>query len=318
MTQNDRSGRREFLTQVSTVAVAGALGCSRAEGAASESAAPAAAAAPLPSIQLGPHRISRLVCGWNPIGGHSHATKDLTNAMLEWFTVDHTVALLEDCMRNGINAWQYDHTPLAVQTLRKLWDKGIEPKVFCLHSPEKHDAPIETVIRETKPFAIAHHGMVTDTKFREGKAQEVRDFVKKVKDHGLLAAVSTHNPENLKRIADEGWENDFFMACFFHYSRTREEMQQKFGVVPVDTPMLQSDRAEMTAAIRQVAKPCMAFKILAAGRYCWHQKDVAEAFQYAFTNIKPTDGVIVGMFPRYFDQVRDNAGHARKYGAVHS
>jgi hypothetical protein len=319
MAQNDRTGRREFLTQVSAVAAAGALGLSQAEGAQSgPAAAPAAAAAALPSIQLGPHRISRLVCGWNPIEGYSHSTKDMANAMREWFTVDRTVALLEDCMRNGINAWQYDHKPHAVQTLRKLWERGIEPKVFCLHAEREHDAPIPTVIRDTKPIAIVHHGGVTDGKFRQGKAQEVRDFVKKVKDQGLLAAVSSHKPDNIKRMVDEGWENDFFMCAFYCLTRPREEMQAKLGMVPVGEPMFESDRTEMTAMIRQVAKPCMGFKILAAGRYCWNQKEVAEQFQYAFANIKPIDGLIVGMFPRYFDQVRDNAGHARKYGTVRS
>ncbi len=89
-------------------------------------------------------------------------------------------------------------------------------------------------------------------------------------------------------------------------------------MVPVGEPMFESDLAEMTAVIRQVAKPCLGFKILAAGRYCWSQKEVAEQFQYAFANIKPIDGVIVGMFPRYFNQVRDNAGPALKYGTARS
>ncbi|MGA2033072.1 MAG: hypothetical protein ABSG68_12505 [Thermoguttaceae bacterium] len=317
MVHHDRTGRREFLTQVSAAAAAGAVGLRGATAAEStRTAPPATTPVPLPSIQLGPHRISRLVCGWNPIGGYSHATRDLSNGMKEWFTVDRTAALLEDCMRNGINAWQFDHEPHAVQTLRKLWDKGIEPKAFCLHAEREHDAPLRTVVRETKAFAIAHHGGVTDAKFREGKSQEVRDFVKKVKDLGLLAAVSAHKPDNIKRIADEGWENDFFMCCFFCLSRPREEMQKQFGMVPVDEPMFESDRTEMTAVIRQMAKPCLGFKILAAGRYCWSQKQVAESFQYAFANIKPIDGVIVGMYPRYFNQVRDNAGHTRQYGSV--
>ena len=315
MAQHDRTGRREFLTQFSAVAAAGAFGLGEVGAAESTPAAPPARG-PLPSIQLGPHRISRLVCGWNPIEGYSHATKDLTNGMREWFTLERTVALLEDCMRNGITAWQYDHKPHAVETLRKLWDKGIEPKVLCLHAERERDAPLPTVIRETKPFAIVHHGGVTDAKFREGKSQEVRDFVKKVKEQGLLAAVSSHTPDNIKRIVDEGWENDFFMCSFYRLSRPRDEMQKKFGMVPVGERMFESDRTEMTAAIRQVAKPCLGFKILAAGRHCWSQKQVAEQFQYAFANIKPIDGVIVGMYPRYFNQVRDNAGHALTYGSA--
>ena len=36
------------------------------------------------------------------------------------------------------------------------------------------------------------------------------------------------------------------------------------------------------------------------------------AFRFAFANIKPTDPVIVGMFPKYSDQVTENASIVRK------
>ena len=38
------------------------------------------------------------------------------------------------------------------------------------------------------------------------------------------------------------------------------------------------------------------------------------AFQFAFENIKPTDGVIVGMFPWCFDEVSANAQFTRELG----
>ena len=59
----------------------------------------------------------------------------------------------------------------------------------------------------------------------------------------------------------------------------------------------------MTAVVRQVKQPCLAFKILAAGRMGSGQEKVRNAFRFAYENIKPIDGVIVGMFPQYFDEV---------------
>jgi hypothetical protein len=58
----------------------------------------------------------------------------------------------------------------------------------------------------------------------------------------------------------------------------------------------------------------LGFKILAAGRLANDQNSVREAFRFAFQNIKPTDGVIVGMYPRFFDEIRANAQYAREYG----
>jgi len=41
---------------------------------------------------------------------------------------------------------------------------------------------------------------------------------------------------------------------------------------------------------------------------------VREAFKFAYEHLKPIDAVIVGMYPRLFDQVRANAGYTRDVG----
>jgi hypothetical protein len=63
-----------------------------------------------------------------------------------------------------------------------------------------------------------------------------------------------------------------------------------------------------------VKPPCLGFKILAAGRKCENQEAVKNAFRFAFQNIKPIDGVVVGMYPRFFDEIHANAQYAREYG----
>ena len=65
-------------------------------------------------------------------------------------------------------------------------------------------------------------------------------------------------------------------------------------------------------------KPCMVYKILAAGRKCETPERVEAAFKEAFENIKPTDVVIVGFYDRYSDQAAENAALVRKYGSVSS
>jgi hypothetical protein len=304
------AGRREFLFQVSAAAAAAA---GLVPGAVS---APGAVPAPLPTIALGTYRISRLVAGWNPIGGHSHTTLDMARAMREWFTVERTAAFLLACERHGISAWQCDHTDKAVAALRRAREQGARLHVVCLHAERPLDAPLPVVVSELGPIAVVHHGGVTDALFRAGRAGKVRDFVKKVKDRGLLAGVSSHCPDTIKHIADAGWENDFFMTCFYYVTRPADEQQRQLGKVAVGEPFFESDPEEMTAVVRQVSKPCLAFKILAAGRLCWSPPAVAQAFRTAFARIKATDGVIVGMFPRYADEVAEDATLARQYGGL--
>ena len=51
---------------------------------------------------------------------------------------------------------------------------------------------------------------------------------------------------------------------------------------------------------------------MAADRRCYDKQSVMEAFKFAFEHLKPTDGVIVGMYPRYQDQIRQNAQYTRQ------
>ena len=106
------------------------------------------------------------------------------------------------------------------------------------------------------------------------------------------------------------------MTCFYYVNRPAEEQRRLLGKVTVGEPFFESDPADMTAVMRRVGKPCLGFKILAAGRSCWSPPAVEQAFRYAFASIKPTDGVIVGMFPRYSDQVAEDAALARRHGGV--
>jgi hypothetical protein len=168
-------------------------------------------------------------------------------------------------------------------------------------------------IEATRPIAMAHHGGVTDKLLREGKAGEVHDYVKAAHDQGVLAGVSAHNPECVKRIADEGWEVDFFMTCFYFLTR---DHGPALPTLEIGYPFYADDPKQMTAVVRQVKQPCLGFKILAAGRKCSSQQAVQEAFRFAFQHIKPTDGVIVGMYPWFFDEIRANAQYTREMGRV--
>lgn len=312
----DRVNRREFIAHaglctaaVSTAAALAAAGPAEAQGGAS------AAVELLPTIQLGPHTITRLISGYNPVGGYSHATSNLSVHMREYFTVERTVEFLLHSEAQGINAFQFDLTEKVEKALAILWNADTKLKFICLNS-ENPGAPSLEQVMNSKPIAIAHHGGVTDSLFRKGEAEKVHDYVKRVHDKGVLAGVSAHNPDNIRRMADEGWENDFFMACVHHVTRTREEMQKELGQITFGEPFVESDPPRMAEVVRKVDKPCLVFKILAAGRRCDTQDGVGQAFRWAFENIKKTDAVIVGMFQQFQDEVAINAAFTRQYGQV--
>jgi len=271
---------------------------------------------PLPTMQLGDHTITRLVVGSNPISGYSYMGPIMDRHMKEYFTQTRIIELLGQCEQAGITAHQFSDAELMAPILRTLRERGSKMKFFCLHAGGAERMPVKQLVRQTRPITIVHHGGVTDRLFREGKAREVHDFVKRVRDAGVLAGVSAHNPDCIKRIADEGWPVDLFMACFYYITRTPEQTKAMPPIVTeqVGRPFFASDPLTMCQVLRQVDQPCLGFKILAAGRKCYKKESVEAAFKFAFDHLKPSDGVIVGMYPRYQAQIQENAQYTRQFG----
>ena len=165
-----------------------------------------------------------------------------------------------------------------------------------------------------RPIAVCHHGGVGDTLFRSGKKEAIHDFVKRVHDAGVLAGVSTHSPDHLASYEDAAWENDFYMTCFYYMTRTPEEKKKITAEEILGSVFVRSDPQRMVPRIREVKKPCLAYKILAAGHACQNATAVERAFAFVYSSIKPIDGVIVGMYPVFSDEVQEDAELARKYG----
>ncbi len=307
-----RTGRREFLSLVSAAASALVL-----RGAAGAEPAATAAPAPLPTVALGPHRVTRLIAGANPIAGYSYLGRDVDREMKEYFTPEHTMEFLRQCERAGINAHQFSIASKAADVYRKLRDQGSKLKWIALCSKREE---VKDLAEAVAPIAFSHHGGATDRLVREGQAGRVRDFVKAVHDQGLLAGISAHNPDCIKQAADEDWKADFFMTCFYYLTRpgppTDPERAVPLGGPTEPYTFYKNDPKAMCEVVRQVKQPCLAFKILGAGRLCANQEMVREAFRFAFENIKPSDAVIVGMYPRRLDQAAANAEYTRNPGAA--
>ncbi|NUQ63054.1 MAG: hypothetical protein HUU20_11305 [Pirellulales bacterium] len=309
------TGRREFLSMLSAAAASGLFGAAASAAppdvpASAPGAAPQAGPA-MPTIMLGKHQVSRLVAGSNPILGYSYMGKHTDQHMKEYFTTEQTVRFLQDCERSGITAHQFSTPDRAAPYIRPLREQGSKLQYICLHSERDK---IQQAIDIAQPIAIVHHGGATDRLFSEGKSKRVHDYVKAVKDSGVLAGVSAHNPDCIKQVADEGWEVDLFMTCFYFVTRKTVNKDLDVSTLDMVYPFFKDDPQAMTQVIRQVKQPCLAFKILGAGRLCSSPDTVRAAFKFAFENIKPIDGVIVGMFPWYFDEIGANVEYTRQLG----
>lgn len=260
----------------------------------------------IPKMKFFHAEISRMVLGVNPFCGYSHYNNNYSGAMKEWYTTDRVCAVMHQCTRFGINAFNY----VALERLPQDWLRFVaEGGQMHLIMQVLHDnaATVEQA-KTLRPLAMFRQGEVVDQAFQAGTMGKVREWCKVVRDLGVIVGVGTHKPEVIAQIEEEAWDVDFYAGCVYNRTRTLEEWKKVLnGEIP-EMPheiYVQSDPPRMYSVMRQTSKPCFAFKILAAGRV--DDGGVEQAFRTAFSSIKPNDGVLVGMFPRGKDEVRENA-----------
>jgi hypothetical protein len=301
--QSSRTTRREFLKGLGALPIAAAA----AEFAGAEDPAQPAESK-LPAIPFGKYSLSRLICGANPFNAGSHLSVFVNQAMREYYTPEQVLKTLRRCQDVGINCWQSSGKDR--ELYRRLVAEG-RPIHYLSLGSEPGDIK---ELAEADTIGIAHHGEVTDRLFKAGQLDTIHDYLKRVRDAGLMVGVSTHMPAVIDAIESRGWDVDFYMACVYERHRSAADLEKLLGQVPlpVGEVYLSQDPPRMFKAIRQTRRPCLAFKILAAGRLSDRKPWVEQAFRQTFESIKPNDAVIVGIYDRYSDQPAENAEYVRR------
>ncbi|MBI4660734.1 MAG: hypothetical protein HY735_18000 [Verrucomicrobia bacterium] len=298
--------RREFLINTAGLA-AGAAALNRPSSAAQT--ASASRDLLLPTIRLGPHQVTRLILGGNPIYGFSHFNKLLSEHQKAWHTPERVVELLSHCETKGLNAFQNSYRERTLSDLAKYRAAGGTMHWLCLGNPDWDQKP--HLIEETakrKPIGIAPHGSLGDRLYREKKLNVLTGLLKRIRDTGVLVGVSAHNPALVELAEEKGWDVDYYMCCLYYRTRTREEYVKLLGPdLPLGEIYLPSDPPRMFKVVQQTRKPCLVYKVLAAGRRISTPSEVRRCFETALSNIKPGDALIVGMYQEFGDQVGENA-----------
>lgn len=259
----------------------------------------------VPRMKFGPAEISRLVLGVNPLYGFAHYNMNFARSMAEWYTQERVCESMHRANAFGINAFNYVNIGRAPQDLARFQAEGGQMHLIIQVTAHDDEAALA---KNLKPLALQRRGEEIDVAFRNGAMAAERDWCKRVRDLGVMVGVGTHKPEVIAMVEEQGWDVDFYAGCVYNRTRTEDEWRQVLNgqIAEMSREIyVQSDPARMYAVMRQTAKPCFAFKILAAGRIADDQ--VAAAFRTAFQSIKPNDGVFMGVYPRYKDEIRENA-----------
>jgi hypothetical protein len=255
----------------------------------------------LPSVDFCGLDVTRLIIGANPFGGYSHQNPERDREMRTYYTVARILETWARAEAAGINTMiTNNETPHVLEAVRQYLDGGGTlqwiAQVNCRAKPDMAEAVDQVVDMGCK--AVYFHGALVDQAYAEQDAARIRAWCDYARSRGVPAGVAGHAPEA------HLWVNsldtaDFHAVCLFNCGSLHSGKGHKFQL---------ADMGPALACIRRIQKPCIAYKIMGAGRI-----EARMAFEYAFQEIKATDVVNVGMYRGDKDgMVEENAAMVRE------
>ena len=128
--------RRGFFQRVAGMTAGLALTATASPDTQAAGAEAPTSAPPLPTVALGPHKVTRLIIGGNPIYGHSHFNQLYSQHLTDYHTPERVVELLRACEAAGINTWQNSYAERTLEDVELVRREGIHFQWLCLGKPD--------------------------------------------------------------------------------------------------------------------------------------------------------------------------------------
>ncbi|MGM0494003.1 MAG: hypothetical protein ACQER1_13760 [Armatimonadota bacterium] len=252
----------------------------------------------LPHVNFCGLDVSRLILGGNPFSGFSHQSRERDEEMMNYYTIERlkeTLARAEDA---GINTTIMRSDAHIHRLLREYYNEGGEIQWIAQVCGNRS---LEGFAKEVRLAADAGavagylHGGLLDACYADRDEEGFARLVEALREGGFPVGTAGHSAEAHLWAYELDLSLDFHVVCFYNCGSLHDGKGEKFQ---------EPDPEHAMAAIQQIDKPCIAYKIMAAGRV-----EPRAAFERAFAGIKPGDVVNVGMYRGDNDNmVEENAG----------
>lgn len=238
----------------------------------------------LPTVDLCGLTVTRLILGGNPFSGFSHQSHERDEEMLNYYTTERLKETLRRAETAGINTTIMRSDLHVHRLLREYYNEGGTLQWIAQVGADSGQQTVSQAIDvavAARAKAIYIHGGQVDQAYAEGNKEILIEWMERIRGYGLPAGVAGHAPEAHLWVHSLGIA-DFHAVCFYNCGSLHRGGGDRFD--PADPP-------RAVAAIQQISAPCIAYKILGAGRV-----PARQAFEFAFAHIKPTDMVNVGIY----------------------
>ncbi len=227
--------------------------------------------------------------------------------MKDFFTTEKIKEILFNAQEYGINTMQLHGDSFMMRIAREFQNEGGKLNWIAETASEykSHVGNVNRIV-ENGANAIYHHCSMTDSLYKEKKFEELKYRLKIMRDTDKPVGLGTHIPQVIEHAEENEWDIDFYVASLYNISKMERVSISIMGEANEGEPFHDEDREYMYNAIQNTKKPCLIFKVLGDGRKCGSKKCIRNNFEEAFKNIKSSDAVIVGVFPKEKNQLKEN------------
>lgn len=256
----------------------------------------------LPQGKLGNLNVSRMIMGCNLIGGWSHG-RDLIYSDTLFKAYNNEKKIIETfylAEQAGINTtFMVTQFYPVFNKYKNIYDGKIQSICQTMLPQKDFFSDINLAIN-SGATALYIHGGEGDRYISEGKFDMVFKAIDHIKKQGFLAGLGAHSIETIKACEREGIPADFYVKTFHHdkyWSAHPEENREEYSIIRKSSSdhnkyhdnMWDLFPSRTIEFMKEVNKPWIAFKVLAAGAI-----QPKEGFRFAFEN--GADFIAVGMF----------------------
>lgn len=238
----------------------------------------------LPTVDFCGCTVTRLILGANPFGGFSHQNEQRDKEMLKYYTKDRIIETWKRAETAGINTMiSNNETEHVFQAVTEYLSSGGSLQWIAQIACRNHSNMFEAIDEAVNIgcSALYIHGSYVDDIYRHKDEEKIWRWCDHARSADIPVGVAGHSPD-VHAWIDSLDITDFHAVSFFNCGSLHDEKGHKFNL---------NDLRQSTECIRSISKPCIAYKIMGAGRI-----DPRMAFEQAFTDIKPSDVVNVGMY----------------------
>ena len=247
----------------------------------------------LPTGALGDLKISRVILGGNLIGGFAHSRElvYVSELLKHYFTDEKILQTLELAEAHGINS--INTNPAATRIIQRYRKERKSHLRWIVQAYPRKAGDFEGIRRSVDAGADAIYiqGNVADSLVEAGKLDVLDKALRFIETRGVPAGIGGHSLDVPKACEKAGLKPDFYVKTLHtgDYFSARRPDQADSVIHSRRDNFWCTDPKGTIDFMKQVARPWIAYKVMAAGAI-----PPQKAFAHAFNG--GADFVLAGMF----------------------